>query len=79
MRENVAGNFDVGQLAVAADVVNAARRAAFEDQQDRISAVWEYFPIQFLQTRVGYRTYDGIPQNPAQNREQLFVELHILF
>ncbi len=50
-----------------------------EDQQDRISAVWEYFPIQFLQTRVGYRSYDGIPQNTAQNREQLFVELHIFF
>lgn len=50
-----------------------------EDQQDRISVVWEYFPIQFLQTRVGYRIYDGIPQNPAQNREQLFIELHVPF
>jgi hypothetical protein len=50
-----------------------------EDQQDRISLVWEYFPIQFLQPRIGYRSYDGIPQNPAQNREQPFVELHIPF
>jgi hypothetical protein len=48
-----------------------------EDEQTRSSVVWEYFPIQFVQTRVGYRYYDGIPQNPAQNREQLFVELHI--
>jgi len=50
-----------------------------EDEQTRSSLVWEYFPIQFLQTRLGYRTYDGIPQNPAQNREELFLELHLPF
>jgi len=50
-----------------------------EDEQNRLSLVWEYFPIQFVQTRLGYRVYDGIPQNPAQNREQLFVELHLPF
>ena len=50
-----------------------------ENQQNRLSLVWEYFPIQFFQTRLGYRRYDGIPQNPAQNREQLFLELHLLF
>lgn len=50
-----------------------------EDQQNRISAVWEYFPIQFLQLRAGYRHYDGIPQNAAQNRELLFLELHVPF
>jgi hypothetical protein len=50
-----------------------------EDEQTRSSVVWEYSPIQFIQTRVGYRSYDGIPQNPAQNREQLFVELHLPF
>lgn len=50
-----------------------------EDEQNRLSIVWEYFPVQFIQTRAGYRYYDGIPQNPAQNREQLFVELHLPF
>jgi hypothetical protein len=50
-----------------------------EDEQNRWSVVWEYFPIQFVQTRLGYRIYDGIPQNPAQNREQLFLELHLPF
>jgi hypothetical protein len=50
-----------------------------ENEQNRISAVWEYFPIQYVQTRLGYRVYDGIPQNPAQNRKQLFLELHLLF
>lgn len=50
-----------------------------EDQRNRLSAVWEYTPFQFLQARVGYRDYGGIPQNPAQNREQLFAELHVTF
>lgn len=50
-----------------------------EDEQNRLSIVWEYSPFQFLQTRIGYRVYDGIPQNPAQNREQLFAELHLPF
>jgi hypothetical protein len=49
------------------------------DEQNRYSVIWEYSPIQFMQTRVGYRDYAGIPQSPAQNREQLFVELHIPF
>ena len=44
-----------------------------EDEQTRISVVWEYTPIQFLQARFGYRNYSGIPQNPGQNREQLFA------
>jgi hypothetical protein len=50
-----------------------------ENEQNRLSIVWEYLPVQFIQARVGYRYYDGIPQNPAQNREQLFVELHAPF
>ena len=50
-----------------------------EDEQNRLSLVWEYFPIQFVQTRLGYRRFDGIPQNPAQNRDQLFLELHLPF
>ncbi len=53
--------------------------AVSEDEQNRLSVVWEYFPMQFVQTRLGYRIYDGIPQNPAQNREQLFLELHLPF
>ena len=50
-----------------------------EDEQNRLSVVWEYSPIQFLQVRLGYRDYSGIPQNPGQNREQLFAEFHIPF
>ena len=50
-----------------------------EDEQNRISLVWEYSPMQFVQARVGYRDHGGIPQNPGQNRKQLFAELHLAF
>lgn len=50
-----------------------------EDEQNRVSVVWEYLPMQFVQARLGLRYYDGIPQNPVQNRQQAFVELHLLF
>ena len=50
-----------------------------ENEQIRISLVWEYSPMQFVQARAGYRDYGGIPQNPGQNRRQLFAELHIAF
>lgn len=50
-----------------------------EDQQVRYSLIWEYSPIQFVQARVGYRLYDGIPQVDTQNREVIFVELHGFF
>ena len=49
------------------------------DEQTRLSVVFEYSPFQFLQARIGYRDFSGIPQNPAQNREQAFAELHIAF
>ncbi len=49
------------------------------DEQNRTSLVWEYSPIQFVQARLGYRKRSGIPQNPGQNREQLFAELHVFF
>lgn len=50
-----------------------------EDQQARYSLVWEHTPIQFLQSRLGLRVYDGIPQNELQNRRLLFWELHGFF
>jgi len=50
-----------------------------EDEQNRISLVWEYSPIQFVQARIGYRNFGGIRQNPGQNREQMFAELHLFF
>ncbi len=50
-----------------------------DDQQARYSLLWEYTPIQFLQTRVGARVYDGVTAVDTQNREEYFVELHGFF
>lgn len=50
-----------------------------EDEQNRLSAVWEWTPMQFLQLRVGLRVYDGIPQNDLQNRRSAFAQLNGYF
>jgi hypothetical protein len=50
-----------------------------EDQQERYSLVWEYSPIQFIQSRVGIRLYNGIPNFAVSNRDELFAELHVYF
>jgi hypothetical protein len=50
-----------------------------EDHQARWSLLWEYTPMQFLQSRVGVRIYDGIPQVNAQNRDEYFAEIHGFF
>jgi len=54
-------------------------RERAEDQQERYSAVWEYSPIQFVQSRVGVRRYNGIPNFPTSNRNEVFAELHVYF
>ena len=50
-----------------------------EDQQERYSLVWEYNPIQFVQSRIGVRRYNGIPNIAVSNRDELFAELHVYF
>ncbi len=50
-----------------------------EDQQERYSFLWEYSPIQFVQSRVGVRRYNGIPNIASSNRDELFAELHVYF
>ncbi|MBX5461446.1 MAG: hypothetical protein IRZ28_10195 [Steroidobacteraceae bacterium] len=50
-----------------------------EDEQTRSSFVYEWWPVQFLETRIGVRLYDGIPQNNVQNRTETFAQLHAYF
>lgn len=52
---------------------------AGEDEQERYSIVWEYSPVQLLQARVGYRSYNGVPQLPRTNRQEMFLEFHVYF
>jgi hypothetical protein len=51
-------------------------RSIAQDQKTRWSIVYEYTPVPFIQARVGFRRYRGIPQNDLDNRRLLFVELH---
>jgi len=51
-------------------------REVTHDNQARLSGLYEYSPIQFLQLRGGVRYHDGIPQNDLQNRRVYFLELH---
>jgi hypothetical protein len=50
-----------------------------EDEQERYSVVWEYNPLQFVQSRIGVRRYNGIPNIAASNRDEMFAELHVYF
>jgi len=50
-----------------------------EDEQERYSLVWEYSPLQFVQSRIGMRFYNGIPNFPVSNRDEVFAELHVYF
>ena len=50
-----------------------------EDEQERYSFVWEYNPLQFVQSRVGVLRYNGIPNIAVSNRDELFAELHVYF
>jgi len=50
-----------------------------EDHRARYSIIWEYTPMQFLQGRVGVRSYDGTPQVDEDNRDEFFLELHGFF
>lgn len=47
-----------------------------DDEQNRISLVWEYSPVQFMQLRVGARSNDGPAVIDIQNRSELFVQWH---
>jgi len=68
--------FSKGQnLKLTAEMLDADRDVA-EDQQTRWSVVYELSPWPFVQLRLGWRNYDGIPQNPSQNRSFTFAELH---
>jgi hypothetical protein len=50
-----------------------------EDEQERYSIVWEHSPVQLLQARVGARFYNGVPELPSTNRNEVFAELHVFF
>lgn len=50
-----------------------------EDERERYSMVWELSPMQNLQSRIGLRFYNGVPEDAASNRDFFFAELHLYF
>ncbi|MEO1576192.1 MAG: hypothetical protein AAFU65_14700, partial [Pseudomonadota bacterium] len=53
--------------------------AVDEDERNRYSVIYEYFPMSFLQVTGGVRLGDGIEQSPTQNTDELFLQLHTYF
>jgi hypothetical protein len=51
-------------------------RAAAGDRQTRLSLVWEYTPLPFVQLRAGVRNYDDQQEIPFLNQRQVFLQLH---
>lgn len=49
------------------------------DDKSRMSLVWEYFPMQYTQMSLGYRSNDADPTDPVNGRDQVFAQLHLFF
>jgi hypothetical protein len=72
-------NIRKGQnLKITAENFDPNQQAS-SNQQRRLSLVWEYTPIQFLQLRVGVRNYDSKTQSPLLNQQLLFLQLNAYF
>jgi hypothetical protein len=62
-------------LKITGEYLDPDRKVS-EDHRTRLSLVWEFTPLPFVQLRTGIRRWDGIPQNAVDNRRLLFFELH---
>jgi len=51
-------------------------RDAARDRQTRLSLVWEYTPLPFVQLRAGVRNYDDVQEVPFYNQRVVFLQLH---
>jgi hypothetical protein len=51
-------------------------RAVARDRQTRLSLVWEYTPLPFVQLRAGLRNYDDTQEVAFFNQRIVFLQLH---
>jgi hypothetical protein len=51
-------------------------RGTTADRQTRLSLLWEYTPMPFLQIRSGIRNHDDTAEVPFLNQRIVFVQLH---
>jgi hypothetical protein len=65
-------------LKLAAEAFDPDRSTG-RDRQTRMSVVWEYTPLPFLQLRTGLRNYDDVQGVPFFNQRMAFIQLHGFF
>ena len=53
-----------------------SRAECGRDRQTRLSLVWEYTPLAFVQLRVGLRNYDDVQEVAFFNKRIVFLQLH---
>jgi hypothetical protein len=51
-------------------------RSAPDDRRTRLSLVWEYTPLPFLQLRAGIRNHDDVQEVAFYNQRVVFLQLH---
>jgi hypothetical protein len=51
-------------------------RGLARDRQTRLSLVWEYTPLPFVQLRAGIRNHDDVQEVPLFNQRSVFLQLH---
>ncbi|MEJ0100339.1 MAG: hypothetical protein WDO12_11655 [Pseudomonadota bacterium] len=68
--------FAPGQnLKLTAEAFDPDRSVA-RDRQTRLSLVWEYTPLPFMQLRAGVRNYDDVQEVAFFNQRIIFLQLH---
>jgi hypothetical protein len=68
--------FAPGQnIKVTAESFDPARDVG-RDRQTRLSLVWEYTPLPFVQLRAGVRNYDDVQEVAFFNQRSVFLQLH---
>lgn len=50
-----------------------------ENHETRFSFIAEYTPLSNVQLRLGFRSSEGIPQQPQRSVEKLFLQSHVYF
>lgn len=54
-------------------------RSQIQDARSRLSLIYEWMPIQFVQLRAGWRRFDSDADIDALHQQQAFMQLHAFF
>ena len=65
-------------LKVTEEFLNP-NRAVPHGEETRWSLIYELTPVQFVQSRAGFRWSEGIPQDNLEHQRLYFIQLHGFF